>query len=411
MFTQHHVGRHRAAVIIPLLCSVAAAAAVNVGDRPRLDLKAMDGRAIRSADLDGRLVVLEFWATWCGPCVRMVPHLKALNAAWREKGVVLISVSQDRDAATARRFIRAHGMDWLHVHEGSQRGSLGAAFGVRGIPHAFVISPDGEVLWSGHPGGIDKPMAGFLESHPPRPSAGEQSAARQAAAVQALVAARNALRGDEPDFEAMLRHVGSIPPEALADRGVRRGVRRLAVRLRHIKGHEAALDEARAADGEAARRLDALLSAGRRAEKTGAEEEGAGSAAAARVAATDPRRLAARLRRAQAAAAAGRHAQAFRYYQWLLDHAPDSDAAATAATRLDAYEADESVMADIRRERDERQARSLLSVALSYEAADRPAEALKLYERIVAEYPDAACGAKARIASKRLAAADGRGRH
>lgn len=153
------------ALVLVLTSSLVAK--VEVGDRPAFRAKTLDGRGFTHQDLTGRIVILEFWATWCGPCVAQVPHIKALHKEYAPKGVALIGLSLDDDARTVRTFSNKQGMSWPQVLDKQQAPRLASVFGVSGIPHAIIISPDGEVLWRGHPASIDEPLADAYRRHPP----------------------------------------------------------------------------------------------------------------------------------------------------------------------------------------------------------------------------------------------------
>ncbi len=118
-------------------------------------LVTFDNQTVTSASQAGHVTVIEFWATWCPPCVQMVPHLKQLNEEYHDRGVTFISVSVDQDPAAARKFIAEHGMNWLQAGDYLQATSLAEAWGVSSIPHAFVFSPEGKLLWQGHPMDLD----------------------------------------------------------------------------------------------------------------------------------------------------------------------------------------------------------------------------------------------------------------
>jgi thiol-disulfide isomerase/thioredoxin len=109
---------------------------------------------------DTNIYVIEFWATWCGPCRVSIPHLTALQKQFASRGVLFIGVSNE-DAATVKPFLKEMGskMDYTIAVDQDQGTTLGymAAFDVPGIPHAFVVGRDGRVLWEGHPMmGLDK---------------------------------------------------------------------------------------------------------------------------------------------------------------------------------------------------------------------------------------------------------------
>lgn len=105
-------------------------------------------------DTENRVVVVDFWATWCGPCIAAIPHMNRLAAAFRNE-VVFVGLS-DEDAGTVRNFMRRTRMDYpIGV---DQRGRMKRAAGVRGIPHIMIISSDGVVRWQGHPARLDEQL-------------------------------------------------------------------------------------------------------------------------------------------------------------------------------------------------------------------------------------------------------------
>lgn len=98
--------------------------------------------------LRGKVVVLEFWATWCGPCRISIPHLVKLNDEYGSKGVVLVSLTdEDRVEAKIDAFMADMKMDYI-VGTGSD---THIDYGVNGIPTAFVIDRAGKIAWIGHP--------------------------------------------------------------------------------------------------------------------------------------------------------------------------------------------------------------------------------------------------------------------
>jgi thiol-disulfide isomerase/thioredoxin len=112
------------------------------------------------AGLRGTVVVVEFWATWCPPCRASIPHLIELNQRYKDKGVVIIGLTDEDDAAAkVGAFVREMKMKYP-VGTGS---SSGGAYGVQGIPTAFVIARDGTIAWHGHPmKGIDAAIESAL---------------------------------------------------------------------------------------------------------------------------------------------------------------------------------------------------------------------------------------------------------
>ena len=93
-------------------------------------------------------MLLDFWATWCGPCREETPHLKAVHEAFgRDDRLVMIGLSLDEEPTAPARYAAEHGMTWHQGFLGDwQEAKLPGAFGVQGIPSIMLIGPDGKVI-------------------------------------------------------------------------------------------------------------------------------------------------------------------------------------------------------------------------------------------------------------------------
>lgn len=111
---------------------------------PELKVEYMDA----APELKGKPVIVEFWATWCPPCRASIPHLNELNKKFKDKGLVIVGVT-DEDQKTVTEFRKKLPMDYSVAID--KEGKLGEKFGVNGIPHAFVVGKDGKIVWEGHP--------------------------------------------------------------------------------------------------------------------------------------------------------------------------------------------------------------------------------------------------------------------
>jgi len=112
---------------------------------PEWALYDLDGNVVRSSDLEGKVVLVDFWATWCGPCKRSIPHLIKLHEEYGKQGVVVLGVSLDRadPQRVVRPFVAQNRINY-QILMGNMK--IQQDFGgVRGIPTAFIISQDGKI--------------------------------------------------------------------------------------------------------------------------------------------------------------------------------------------------------------------------------------------------------------------------
>jgi thiol-disulfide isomerase/thioredoxin len=91
--------------------------------------------------MDGRVVLIDFWATWCGPCNEELPHMKKIAKEFAGQPFVMISVSADQDEAKWKEFVQKNGMTWVQYRDADRK--LQDLFGVDAIPHYFTIDSDG----------------------------------------------------------------------------------------------------------------------------------------------------------------------------------------------------------------------------------------------------------------------------
>ena len=108
---------------------------------PEVEGPGLDGDAVRLSDLRGRWVVVNFFATWCVPCLREHPELVRFSDRHDSASVQVLAVVYDDQPADVARFFRERGGDWPVVDD------VGAKvdFGVRGVPESFLVDPDGVV--------------------------------------------------------------------------------------------------------------------------------------------------------------------------------------------------------------------------------------------------------------------------
>lgn len=118
---------------------------------PPFAVTTLDGQKVSLDDLQGKVVLLDFWATWCGPCREALPRMLSIAKNFRGQPLVILSVSLDGDEQKWKDFIEKNEMRWLHYRDGGFTGPISKMFGVEAIPHTFTIDADG-VLQDEHIG-------------------------------------------------------------------------------------------------------------------------------------------------------------------------------------------------------------------------------------------------------------------
>jgi len=135
-----------------------------VGDvAPSFSLPTLDGEPISLSDYAGRVVILDFWASWCVPCRLSMPSLEAMARDLGDE-VVLVGVSLDRTETDARSYVASKDYSDLVPLYGSltQARAVAGDYGVLGIPRTFVIDRDGIVRFAGHPSRLSRNLVESL---------------------------------------------------------------------------------------------------------------------------------------------------------------------------------------------------------------------------------------------------------
>ena len=118
---------------------------------PAFAVTTLDGKQVSMDDLQGKVVLLDFWATWCGPCREALPHIRNVSKKFAGEPLVILSVSLDSDEQKWKAFIGQNEMTWPQYRDGGFTGPVAKLFGVNAIPHTFTIDADG-VLQEEHIG-------------------------------------------------------------------------------------------------------------------------------------------------------------------------------------------------------------------------------------------------------------------
>ena len=109
---------------------------------PVFALKDLDGNEVNLTDQRGKVVLINFWATWCPPCREELPHIQRFHEQYRDKGLVVLAISTDRDKEKVRPFMEKHGYTFPVLFAD---GKVASAYKVRGIPVVYLIDREGAV--------------------------------------------------------------------------------------------------------------------------------------------------------------------------------------------------------------------------------------------------------------------------
>lgn len=120
---------------------------VKIKDRvkaPDFVIKSLEGKEVSLSDMRGKVVFLNFWATWCGPCRSEVKDIQKLYDSLKHKNFTVMAVDIREDASTVKRFMKKNSIDFPVYMD--QTGEIATRYSVRGIPTTYLINPAGEVV-------------------------------------------------------------------------------------------------------------------------------------------------------------------------------------------------------------------------------------------------------------------------
>ena len=137
--------QHASASIAELLESLRVALPQEPVEAPALKLHDADGRLVDLAGLRGKLVFLNFWATWCVPCRREMPAMERLHRAYRERGLAVVAVNFRESGREVKAFMEPMGLTFPAPLDAD--GAVARSFGVRALPVTYLVDRDGKILW------------------------------------------------------------------------------------------------------------------------------------------------------------------------------------------------------------------------------------------------------------------------
>lgn len=352
---------------------------VKAGDKPVIQWATTTGQRVDAEALKGYIIIVDFWATWCGPCMAEADHMVKLSKEYGPKGVQIVGVSLDDSAADMAKAASRVGFTWPQVCDGGGwKSPVAKAWGVRSIPATFILSPEGEVVWRGHPGNIDKPLADAVAKYP-------TVAAQRAQAMETVDQAEKLLA--DKSFDQAMAKLESLGPAMQTDAAVLAKIRAAAGKLKLAGADQEAYDKAADAHAAAAKLLG----------KSGAKPAPAAPAPA------DAATVDARLKAADKLRDAGDNAGGYRAYKWIVEHAPaDAPAATAAGEKVKAYEADAAFMASLKQGASAGEARSALSLGKNYLMAGKRDLAKQQFEKVIKGFPDSPEAAEAKAALAKM---------
>lgn len=111
---------------------------------PDFSANDINGNPIRLSDLRGKYVLLDFWATWCGPCVKELPNVQKARESFPEDKLVILGINKDRDISILKSFLKEQTYTFSQIFD--EKGEISSLYRVSGIPMNFLINPNGVVV-------------------------------------------------------------------------------------------------------------------------------------------------------------------------------------------------------------------------------------------------------------------------
>ncbi|MEX0602919.1 MAG: TlpA disulfide reductase family protein [Bacteroidota bacterium] len=139
------ISAHLSLLAITAGLMVAAVAEPTVSEAPNFKLALLDGTTVEFNKLNGKVVVLNFWATWCGPCKAEIPGFLEVYDKYREEGLEIVGISLDRGPAPeVRNFVKRYNINYpVGIDDGTIADLYG---GIQAIPTTFVIDRTGRIV-------------------------------------------------------------------------------------------------------------------------------------------------------------------------------------------------------------------------------------------------------------------------
>ena len=131
-------------------------------EAPDFSLQQLDGGTVTLSELRGQIVIVEFWATWCGPCRFSLPSLEVIAKRYRDRGVTVLMINQGESAEAVRAWAGKRFTTPILLDPGTE---VGQHYGVSSVPRLFIIDREGRFLYAhqGYGGGLERNLTLILD--------------------------------------------------------------------------------------------------------------------------------------------------------------------------------------------------------------------------------------------------------